>query len=369
MSSSRRRWTGTDQEIRAGMLEPAPLEVSHEEPPEVSHEEAPRPRPPVPGLPGGGRPEAGLLAAGPQRSARPAGRDADRRRIWPQHASAVLLATSCVICCAWYIPRVIRADGGLLTGTVVSNGTVNLNFGKDAVIGDIRVRAGQAVRAGQVLATEVAPDSAALVAADQASITADQAKISELKAMPVADETSELAAANAQLAKDQAQLVEDRAKLQATEILAPAAGVVVAVNGQPGETATQAGVKDYPSAAQPVQQDQQPPFSLLPEGPQAQSRGTGSAAMLPVIELRVSDSWQVVALVPQAVVSGVRAGQAVTIGVPAAHISGLPGVILEVLPTPTTGSGGVSYQAVVTVTGHGTRTPLSGMAADIDLRS
>jgi hypothetical protein len=59
----------------------------------------------------------------------------------------------------------------------------------------------------------------------------------------------------------------------------------------------------------------------------------------------------------------------VTISVPAAGISGVPGRVQEVLPTPQSTASGVAYQAVVKVFGHQDTAPLSGMSADVELNS
>ena len=88
-----------------------------------------------------------------------------------------------------------------------------------------------------------------------------------------------------------------------------------------------------------------------------------------MVALRVSATWQVIALIPENSVSAVKTGQQVTIDVPAAGISGVRGQIDEVLPTPASMSGGTLYQAVVTITGHAAEPPLNGMAADIRLDS
>ena len=88
-----------------------------------------------------------------------------------------------------------------------------------------------------------------------------------------------------------------------------------------------------------------------------------------MVALRISDSWEVVVLVPENSVSTVRAGRAVTISVPAAGISGVAGRVQEVLPTPQSTASGVAYQAVVKVFGHQDTAPLSGMSADVELNS
>lgn len=298
-----------------------------------------------------------------------------RRRTWPQRLGGGLMAGACIVCAAWYVPRVISDNRHLLTGTVVSSGVVTLNFPGSGEIARMDVRLGQPVRKGQVLASQYAPNADSLVAADKAAIAAQQAKIAELKAAEAADpaaaaaDNAQIAADKAQLDLDNAQMVTDRMRVAAAEIVAPSAGIVVAVNGQPGQTVTSSGIRDYATDSRQAPASQQPPFSLVPEGPQPVRHVVTSGSALPVIALRVSATWYVVALISENSVSAIKAGQHVTIGVPAARISGLPGQIDEVLPTPAATSGGAVYQAVVTLTRRAADLPLNGMAADIQLDS
>ena len=88
---------------------------------------------------------------------------------------------------------------------------------------------------------------------------------------------------------------------------------------------------------------------------------------MPVIALRVSATWQVVALIPEGSVAGIKTGQKVTIIVPTAGITGVPGQVQQVIPTPVSTAQGVFYQAVITVTGRAANVPMNGMAADIKL--
>jgi multidrug efflux pump subunit AcrA (membrane-fusion protein) len=286
-----------------------------------------------------------------------------------QRIGGFVIAAACVAAAIWYVPRVISNDSHQLTGTVTSSGVVSLNFTKAGYLASVPVRAGQSVHKGQTLATEYAPATSSLMTADKAAISSDQARLAQLKAVPVTDQTAEVAAANAQLAKDQAQLASDKVNAEATQIVAPSAGTVIAVNGQPGETVSAIGLKTGSPSSQTTQTSQTPLFSLLPEGPQSsKSSGTGSSA-LPVVELRTSSTWHVVALVPESQVSTVKTGQSVTINVPSAHIRGVTGQIQEILPTPTSTPNGLAYQAVVSVTGKATAQPLDGMAADVRIGS
>ncbi len=298
----------------------------------------------------------------------PPGPGRPRRHISrPQRIGAALIAGACIVAAAWYVPRIVTADNSSLAGTVTSSGIVYLNFSGSGQLASITAQIGQRVKRGQLLATEAAPGEGAVLSADRAVISADK---SELTAELAAGATAGIATARAQLARDQAALAIDRADAAGTRIAAPTAGTVVAVNGQPGETADSSGIRDYSAQAQGAPAAQQPLFSLLPEGPQANDAASGSdGAALPVIALRTSGTWQVTVLVPEGAVADIRPGQVVTIGVPAASITAVPGRVQALLDTPVSTSQGLSYQAVVTVLDHQQYPPPTGMAANVQLGS
>jgi hypothetical protein len=106
---------------------------------------------------------------------------------------------------------------------------------------------------------------------------------------------------------------------------------------------------------------------LLSRAQLASFRGSGMA--LPVLALRTSGRWQVRLLIPQRSARSVRAGQGVTISVPAARLTGVRGTIRKRLPAPVSSPGSASYQAVVRSHGRARITPLSGMTADVQLGS
>jgi multidrug efflux pump subunit AcrA (membrane-fusion protein) len=298
-----------------------------------------------------------------------------RQRTWPQRVGGLVIAVACVAAVAWYVPRVMRDDRQLFTGTVTSSGIVTLNFPAAGEIGKLKVRLGQMVRKNQVLATEYAPSVYSVLAADQAAIAAEQAKMAQLRAAAAADpaaaagDDAQLAAEKAQLALDQAQLVTDEAKMTATEIIAPSGGKVIAANGQPGQTVTSAGIRTYVTDSAQATSSQGPAFSLFPEGPQTVHRTSASQTSLPVVALRVSNSWQIVALIPEGSISRISGGSSVTISVPADHITAVPGRVSEILPDPTSSSAGTFYQAVITITEVPKIAPLNGMTADIRIGS
>jgi multidrug efflux pump subunit AcrA (membrane-fusion protein) len=290
---------------------------------------------------------------------------------WTQRISAALIAAACVFSALWYAPHVIRSERRLLTGTVTSSGVRALNFTAPGKIRQVNVRLGQRVRKGQVLASESAPYTNALISADRAAIAYDRAQLSQLRAARVVKPTTSavddtrIAVSKSRLARDKARLAADRLKLASTRIVAPSSGTVVAANGRPGETATASGVRQYVGGLQRPLAPRQPEFSLVPEGPQSVPRASPSAYALPVIALRTAATWQIVALIPEHFVSKVTGGSEVTVNVPAADVREVSGRIDAVLPTPVPTSTGTAYQATVTVTGHSTHVPLNGMAADI----
>jgi membrane fusion protein, macrolide-specific efflux system len=278
----------------------------------------------------------------------------------------VLIAVACVVGAAWYVPRIATADGNSLSGAVTSDGIVYLNFSSPGQLATMSASVGEQVAKGQLLATEAAPAVAAVLAAARAAISADK---SELAAAQAAGTAAAIDAAQAQLARDEGQLAVDRADTAGTRIVAPSAGTVLAVNGQPGEIADADGIRDYSSQPQGTAFTQQPLFSLFPDGPQSSvtSDGSGSGVSLPIVALRTSTAWQVSVLVPESSVADVRTGETVSIDVPAVGLTGIPGRVQELLATPIATSQGIDYQAVVTVIGRPQDSPPSGMAANVQL--
>jgi multidrug efflux pump subunit AcrA (membrane-fusion protein) len=253
----------------------------------------------------------------------------------------------------------VQADQLLITGVVTSAGVLDLNFPSPGVVQRVLVHVGQRVAARQLLATEADPGEAAIEAADATAVAADEQQVRGAGHASLAPE-------RAQLARDRSRLAADRQLLAERRIVAPAAGVINAVDAGPGQTAEPDGIADELGQAGPVAAP--PLFSLLPEAPQASAKG-GSApsATLPMIQLRAAGGWEVLALVPQSSAGRVRAGQPVTVSIPAAHLTGLDGVVREVLATPVNTADGDMYEAIVTVSSPAPGTPLDGMTANVAL--
>jgi multidrug resistance efflux pump len=264
------------------------------------------------------------------------------------------------------VPRITAADSHTFTGTVASTGVIGLNFASDGRVGQVLVRSGQQVKPGQVLAVENSSPPMAALNADRAAIAADLAGEGELRAASgPAGGPAAIAAATARLAKDQAQLASDQAHLAGAEIVAPAGGTVVAVNGQAGETVSASGIRTYPP--QFSLPSAQPAFSLLPEGPRPSVAGRAAAPAMPVVALRITSDWLVDMLVPQTAVAAIRPGQRVIVAVPAVRLSRVKGHVEAVSPAPVATSSGIAYQVSVSVTGRRRAVPFSGMTANVQI--
>jgi multidrug efflux pump subunit AcrA (membrane-fusion protein) len=278
-----------------------------------------------------------------------------------QRGIALLLVATCLGGAAWYVATVAANDGRSYTGVVLSNGVIDLNFALAGRVAQISVQAGQQVKAGQVLATETSATTMAVVAADQAAIAADKAALTQISDQ-AAPGAAALAAAQARLASDRARLAVEQVQVVGMQIQAPASGTVIAVNGQVGETVTAASVRENAAQSQETSTSQQSALSLLG------SQTTAATGMsMPLIALRTSTNWQVDMVIPENSSMAVRRGEAVTIAVPAANLSGVHGRIEELLPTPVRTAQGVDYQALVTVPGYQPAPPFNGMAAELRL--
>jgi multidrug resistance efflux pump len=249
----------------------------------------------------------------------------------PQRLAGILVAAASILGAAVVLPSIFSTGSRSFAGVVSRSELTSLNFSVPGRVAAIRVRLGQVVRRGQVLATTAAAlAEAAAVQTDRVAVRSDRANIAALIAQSATQDS--IATAAAQLAVDRAHRAADRRRLLSTEIVAPRRGTVVAIDGRP-----------------------------------AASRGAAGRA-LPVIALRSAGGWQVSLPIPAASAAAVRVGQPVSVSVPALRLSGIRGRVIRLSQIPASSPGGAAgEEAVVQVPGAAGSTPLSGMTADIQL--
>lgn len=278
------------------------------------------------------------------------GRRNRRSRTRTKPVAGVVVAAVSVVGVALLAPSILTAaKNETLTGVVTQSSLDGLNFAAAGRVVRVRVRLGQLVKKGQLLAREVTPaGTLSALRTDRAAIVADKVDLAALTAAGAPP--ASVAAARAQLAADQAQRAADRA---AMAIRAPMTGTVVAVFGRAGEAATPGGL--------PVP-GQQPAATQLSATTLASLRGGGRE--LPVIALRTASSLQVRLSIPAESPAALRVGSVLTVSVPAARLTRVSGIITAL--TPGAGGGQV---AVIQVRGAVPATALTGMRATVYLSS
>jgi macrolide-specific efflux system membrane fusion protein len=232
------------------------------------------------------------------------------------------------------------------SGTLQPASLVNVNFATAGVIGSIDVHVGQAVQAGQRLAQlNDAGQQADLQAAEATQAAAEQV----LQALEASGGTAiEIANAKAQLASAAAQVVHAQQDEAATVLSAPAAGTVLQVNAQVGDS-----VSAGPTSP-----------STLP--------GTSSAIVDPnsnataIIVIGNSTSFQVVAPFSQQAATQLATGQTGTV-----TFDALPGVrfacrVAAIASTATSVNGVPEFYAALLPSGTDPRLR-TGMTANVSV--
>jgi macrolide-specific efflux system membrane fusion protein len=199
-----------------------------------------------------------------------------------------------------------------------------------------------------------APAASATVADAQAAMARDQAQVERDKA------TS---------SKDQETVQADQLALYQLAVTAPFNAIVLAVNGQVGTLADQAGVRLYgDTTATSAGQQDTGLFSLLPPTPQAGGTAPAANSQLPLIEIRAANGWTVTSRVPETSLSQFTPGRRATVSIPSAGVTTVKGVVSAIDPLPVVAGGSTGYNVVVRVTGALPASVLSGMSADVALR-
>jgi multidrug resistance efflux pump len=240
---------------------------------------------------------------------------------------AVLLAVAGVVAGVLTYKSLVSSPVSL-SGEVVPTRVYPLSFGTTGTITAVKIRAGQHVTAGEVLATQNGAlaqanlqEANASAAAAAAALQADQHPQPGVVVQPAA-----VATARQRLAAARAQATQDRLALKNTQVVAPAAGVVGAVSAAAGNSITASNLHN--------------PVVTIDSGPLVVS------ARLPGTE-----------------VGNVRVGQAVTLTIEPLHVS-LPGKVLQLSQVPSQSQTAVSYMALCQIETRDSAL-LAGMAADV----
>ncbi|MGO9558153.1 MAG: hypothetical protein ACLPQS_01350 [Acidimicrobiales bacterium] len=280
---------------------------------------------------------------------------------------SVLAAAGLIVAVAFTV-RAVDESGTGYAAAVYPSETLQLDFSGTAPIGHIYVHPGEHVNAGQILAVQDPPGLTGLVALADAAVLADEKRVAILQlATPgkaAASDQREVAGADAALATARYQLAEDQERLAQSALRAPAAGTVQAVDGAPGDLAGPSGVRATGSQP-PVPNSEE---SGLSPAKGSVARGIPASGSDAVVTIRVGESWEVLARVPQASVSAVHPGLRGTFTFAALGGRTLPCTVVSVSSSPSDAGGQVAYEVILSVRSGLGRDVLPGMSGTLTLR-
>jgi macrolide-specific efflux system membrane fusion protein len=238
--------------------------------------------------------------------------------------------------------RLVSAAIGTVSQTVSASGTVqpatslDLNFVNGGVLTAVKVRAGDKVSAGQVLATIDPAKAKVALETAQANLAAAQQKLDQAKnpaatAQNPSPTVDSVAVAQAKAGVNQAALnVSDAQKaLDATTLKAPAAGTISAVNFTVGQTVSGGGNSASSSSS---------------SSSNGSSSSSSSQAFATLLDL---DNMVVEVGFPEADAGKVAAGQPVTLTIDSLPGERLTGTVSSIDTVSTVVSNVVTYNAVV----------------------
>jgi macrolide-specific efflux system membrane fusion protein len=229
-----------------------------------------------------------------------------------------------------------------VTATVSADGTVEAvdevaaNFETSGTIKTIKVKVGDTVAEGQVVAKlETADAERALTVAelqlDSAQEQLDNAEAGTTTTDPQTGTStttvsaSQVASAKAQVIQAQADVDDAEAAVEATTLRAPISGTVLQVNGKVGSTS---GSSSSSSAAQG-------------------GAGTSTTSTSDFVVIANVRKLQVSISVPESDIGSLEVGQKASVTFPAVDGAEAVGVITSIDPVPTTSNSVVSYGVVV----------------------
>jgi multidrug efflux pump subunit AcrA (membrane-fusion protein) len=187
--------------------------------------------------------------------------------------------------------------------------------------------------------TNVVNETSAL---DSSQTALSQGRLA-ISTSPVA-EAAQISADVAVVASDHARITAEKQSLTQFTLVAPVAGVISSVGGEPGELASSDGVRTFSGASGENQPSSS--FNLFPSQPS--SSQVNSAVMSPLIQMYSTTQWDVVAEASENQVSAIQPGEPVTVQVSSLSGSWFRGTVSYVEGTPV--SAGDSQVAATSAT-------------------
>lgn len=236
--------------------------------------------------------------------------------------------------------RTILRQSITASGTLASQRQSYLNFPAAGTVATVQVKIGDAVAAGQVLATQDSTMLDAAVSSAEAGVEAARANLTTVRNSSSATDT-QITTARAQLASAQAKLTTARNDRAGATMTAPFAGVVAQVNltqgiKVAGSVSTTTGAGTTATASSSLQ----------------------AGAQIVVVDVT---AWQVNANVGTADLGSLKQGMA-SLVTPTGSNAHLPGTLTSIGIVGSSSSGQASFPIIVTITGNPPNLYIGGTA-------
>ncbi|MFI0941195.1 efflux RND transporter periplasmic adaptor subunit [Streptomyces sp. NPDC021020] len=275
------------------------------------------------------------------------------------------------------------------SGSLVSPSDAGLNFTTGGTLTEVKVKPGDKVKKGQVLAKVDATDAKATLQQDQASLDAAEANLTKVEAGEIPASSSngssgssrggeqasptpsptptvdaaQLAQAQAQVTQAQNQVDADQRAVDGTTLKAPVAGTVASVDGEKGDTVS--GTSGSGSGS----------GSGGGSNSGSSSSSSSSGSLSGFIVLTNPSGMQVTANFSEADSLKIKAGQTATVTLNAESGTVLDAKVLSISSLPASSSSGsgagssgsaVQYPAVLQITSD-TSNLRTGLSASIQV--
>lgn len=280
-------------------------------------------------------------------------------------ASALALVIAAALGTIIYLVNAESANR--YVAAVVPANVVELDFPTSAPLASILVARGDHVHVGQVVAYQRNSELHVAVSEAEIVVAADAARLAGLavgsNGAPSPSLSEAVLAARAALAEARLQLAIEESDLQQTYLRSPIKGTVLRTAGVSGELVGQDGVQG--SVLTDPSLPQSSVARLFPSAAGPSSSQVGASE--PVVSLVAGRRWQVIAAVPQSVITTVRPGEKASFQFDTLGGLTVPAVVRQVIGVPFERSGQVTYEVVLRLKRRLPVGVLPGMSGNISL--
>jgi macrolide-specific efflux system membrane fusion protein len=237
------------------------------------------------------------------------------------------------------------------TGTLAPSVDQQVSFAASGTVLSVKVKAGQTVKAGDVLATVTTQQAAADLASAQATLASDQARLADAQSSSTgsAADVAQIASDQAAVTVAQSAVTAAQAEVAGTTLKAPVAGLVAAVNVAVGDAVSASSASAGSSSGSGGSGGSSGSGASGGGASGGSSSSSGSSSSGGAFEITGTDAWTTEISVAAAQVKNIKVGNQVTLST--SENSSFFGTVSSIGLLPSTSSGAATYPVDVKVTG------------------